>query len=97
MQSFVSIHLRIFCDDRKGHLSFRGWNKKLDLKLISKQSNKAERTNVFEEFEQSDESDSDLEVIEDDYNPEIDECSDLQEDRSGGQQCENLGRFRKII
>ena len=34
----------------------------IDLKLISKRSIKSERTNVFEAFEQSDETYSDLEV-----------------------------------
>ena len=57
---------------------------KLDLKLISKWSNKSERPNVFKVFEQSDESDSDsdLEVSENDYNQEINESSDSEEDSS---------------
>ena len=41
---------------------------------------------------------SDLEVVEDDYNPKIDENSDSEEDRSRSKskQNENLLCFRKI-
>ena len=60
-----------FVYDGEGHHCSRGRKEKLDLKLIPKQSYKSERT---------DESDSHLEVSEDDYNPEINESSD-----SGGK------------
>ena len=74
----------------------------MDLKLTSKRSYKSERTNIFEVFEQSNESDSHLEVTEDDNNPEIDESSNSKEDRSKfrsrskSKQNENLQCFRKI-
>ena len=102
MQSFVPIRLHIFFYDGKGYHGSRGWKEKLDLELFYKRSYKSERTDVFEVFEQSNESDSHLEVIGDDYNLEINESSDSEEDssefrsRSKGKQNENLQCCRKI-
>ena len=76
MQSFVLISLHVFfVFERKGDQSSRVWKEKLDLKLIQNRA----ITNIFEVFEQSDESDCDLEVSEDGYKPEIDGSSDSEE------------------
>ena len=74
----------------KGHHCSRGWNEKLSLKLISKQSYKSERTEIFEVFEQLNESDSDLEVNEGDYNPETDESSDSEKCRYESRSRSNF-------
>ena len=105
MKSFVLKQLRTFIVyDRKGQHSSKGGKEKLDLKLVSKQSNKLERANTFEVFEQSNKSDSDLEVIEDDCNPEIHDSNDSEEDRSSSEfrskvnkmkTCHVLEKFHK--